>query len=76
MGPFYFLHVNWGKSTFQQPIGQPKEKNIKNKVFCGTRPLSIPNFQIKKGPLVNMIGRKGLHIPVPTYPLRAPKVRC
>ena len=41
--------------------------------FAKTRPISKPIFKIKKGPLVNLRGRKstlsGPHIPVPTFPL-------
>ena len=61
-------------STFWQP--KLKEKFIENYVFCEKATYIYTNFQIKKGPLVNMRGRKstlsGPHIPVPTFPLSTP----
>ena len=80
-GPFlsqsvaYFLPCNLAcMSTFWQP--KLKEKFIENYVFCEKATYIYTNFQIKKGPLVNMRGRKstlsGPHIPVPTFPLSTP----
>ena len=61
---------------FWQPIGKPKEKFIENYAFFKNATYIQTNFQMKKGPLVNLSGWKstlsGPHIPVPTFPLSIP----
>ena len=61
---------------FWHTIDKPKEKFIGNYAFCKNATYIKTNFQIKKGPLQNLIARKstlsGPHIPVPTFPLSTP----
>ena len=75
--PMTFYNVNWDAySTFWQPIGKPKDKFIENYAFFKSAIYIYANFQIKKGPLLNLRGRKstlsGPHIPVPTFLLSTP----
>ena len=74
----YFLPCELGCiGTFWQPIiGKPEEKIHRKLSILQKRDLYLNQFSNKKGPLVNLRGRKcapsGPHIPVPTFTLWYP----
>ena len=74
----YFLPCELGCiGTFWQPIGKPEEKIHRKLSILQKCDLYLNPFSNKKGPLVNLRGRKcapsGSHIPVPTFPLWYPR---